>query len=416
MTSDQAPRIAVLSKKDPAVVHFDKWLAGLDFDLFVDHAQSARCDSRENCAARTITTFPNWRTNHAVELAVADSHADRRYDAIVALSECDIERAGLLRSSLGIPGQSQTSAVAYRDKLVMKNYASDAGLSVPAYRAVDSPLELTSFFERYGPCVVKPRGGAGSAGVAVLSDRRSLDRYIAQTSRNLDTPPRLLAEEYVDSPMIVIDGITDGADLLVWTASLHRGSCLDVVRTNSPVAVVHIDDDHPLAQTGVQYCRELIRVLPSPDCPVSFHCELFMDPRTGPRLCEIASRTGGSGVRWAFQQRTGVDLDEAACRGQAGLGFRPPPSERSAFAGYVHIPRKTGRVARAPRECPIDGTCGVVADVSRGQVTTASSKVSELAAIVRIRTRSAEEAMTAARDALVWAGDSFRWVDDVGQG
>ena len=112
-------------------------------------------------------------TDYTDDDAVLDAArtAARRYrpSAIVALAEVDVERAAVLRSEFNLPGLGTVAAAAYRDKVLMKKYAREAGIRVPAFAPVTTFGEIVQFMAFHpSPVVVKPRSGSGSTGVHVI--------------------------------------------------------------------------------------------------------------------------------------------------------------------------------------------------------------------------------------------------------
>lgn len=89
-------------------------------------------------------------------------------DRIISSSEEDVLRVAEARSLFGIPGLQYELALRCRDKVTMKQSALDAGLQVIPYTSCKSFGDIISAFDRWETVVLKPRWGAGSAGITIL--------------------------------------------------------------------------------------------------------------------------------------------------------------------------------------------------------------------------------------------------------
>jgi biotin carboxylase len=134
---------------------------------------------------------------------------------VVALIEQDLIRAARLRHALGLTtGQSLSSALRFRDKILMKQVLSGAGLRVPTFAAADSAVDVLQFVHTHGlPVVVKPRAGHSSIGAVVLRDEEGLKRWVQALSASccesggVDRPLGLDVERFVPGQMYHIDGL-----------------------------------------------------------------------------------------------------------------------------------------------------------------------------------------------------------------
>lgn len=116
-----------------------------------------------------VVTVPDYTCDDAVLAAAGEAARRHRPRAVLALAEADVERAARLRSELALPGLDTTAAAAYRDKVLMKEYARTAGIPVPAFAPVATVRDITDFMAAHpGRVVVKPRSGSGSTGVHVI--------------------------------------------------------------------------------------------------------------------------------------------------------------------------------------------------------------------------------------------------------
>lgn len=352
-------RVAVLSKKKLATHRYDEWLApaGIETELFAEDAPGTVEILRGTHRFADVHLFPNWKLNRAVDQAVIESHNERPFSRIIALSECDIVRAAELRERLGLRGQRTASALAFRDKWVMKKLVSNAGLDVPAFRRPDSAWNLLDFANRHHWSIaVKPIDGAGALGVTLLRDRDSVESWLEHSDLNWDQPSGFLAEELIDAPMLVIDGLMRASTPEVAVVSAYTATCLDTVASLAPMGVLMLDRADPRVPAAMDYLEHVLKALPGTAETLSFHCELFDTADRGMLLCEIACRTGGASQRTVVYRARGVDLERAACLGQAGADdeVRRPGTGPGRMFGSFLMPRSNLTLPRGAR-CDVPG-------------------------------------------------------------
>ncbi|WP_018588822.1 ATP-grasp domain-containing protein [Salinispora arenicola] len=270
---------------------------------------------------------------------------------VFAANEFDLERAAALREILGIPGQTTESALAFRDKLVMKDLARRAGLGVPAAAPIDVATDLLLFADRHGfPVMVKPRSGAGAIGTRVITDREDLYDYL-----NLEFTgaggyhPNLMVEAFVAGTVHHVDGVV--VDDQLWVAWPSRYlDALGDFRRGDILLDVMLDPTDELGQRLVDFTARLLDAMPTPP-HYAFHAEIFHTPDDELQLCEIASRTGGAKIKETVRAAFDIDLTEIWIRATSGLPL--PQAEASTrrprqLAGSLLMLSRPGVVRSLP--------------------------------------------------------------------
>lgn len=352
--------VVVLSRKPLRQRPIHEWLDGATEGVWLVTTKAALegCGPEVTGAYAGLATVEDYRS-WDVELR-AEELARRAGAALVASSsEDDVLRAARLRRRLGLPGQSVASALAYRDKVVMKEAAQAAGIAVPAFAAVDSPLDLLAFVDAHGfPVVVKPRRGAGSEGVRIVEDRAGLDDLLA--SGALPAAPeqvgRLMVEAFVAGAFHHVDGIAAGGRVVHGWPSRYSSGNAQAVHGARPLTSHLLGADDPDRAALDDLTRRVVAALPSPPLPTSFHLEAWLTP-TGPVLCEVATRTGGAFVADTYERAFGVHLSRESLRGQAGaaLALDRQPGGPRRYAGWVALTPGPGTFHPPPLPCPVDG-------------------------------------------------------------
>ncbi|QNS09356.1 ATP-grasp domain-containing protein [Streptomyces xanthii] len=278
------------------------------------------------------------------ELAIRRMAHELTFTHVVTDNEYDLERAAHIREDLGLPGQSRASALAFRDKAVMKETAGRA-VRVPGFARLTAFGDLTSFIEKFAyPVVVKPVKQGGSRDISVLRDEDDLLAFSRRPWRE-----DLMAEEFVEGPMYHVDAVISEGYRFV-ASSRYLRSCLGVF-TGHNNGSVQLRPESAFARRLEEY---LDRVLAAFDTPgtSAYHLEVFHTPDDELVLCEIASRVGGDRIPQLTELTYGVDLHATTLRAACGLPVPQPPRDTP---GEVHgsvsvLPQ--GRPVRAPGRPP----------------------------------------------------------------
>ncbi|MFH0246328.1 ATP-grasp domain-containing protein [Streptomyces sp. HK10] len=379
--------ILVLNRFPVDLVPYDAWFGPGNTTVLLTRPGTA---DRAGAGYAEIVEVDGYSDSPLVEYHAHRLHARYGFDRVVAYSEWDLLRAARLREAWGVPGQSVESAVAYRDKLVMKELLSAAGVAVAPFAAVDHVGSLLAFVDRQGlPLIVKPRRGASSVGVTAVRDEESLRAFLASCDDLAgDRLAHLMVETLVPNEMFNVDGLVlDGRVHLCWPSSttsalgFQDGQCL---------VAATLDHDDPDRARLTELVEQAVRALPTPPT-TAFHAEVFKLPDGSLLLNEIGSRMGGAYVQDQLVHSFGVD----PLRAQSAwlVGGDPPrlPDRPVTSSGYALIPPAPGRLVRAPRTCPLPGITLFEVAVPDGTVVTeARSSVDSLAAFVAVGAGRAE--------------------------
>jgi hypothetical protein len=376
-------RVAVLSKKKLDTHRYDQWLGPqrCDVVLFAEDTAAARAflDAVPHRFA-AVRLFGDWKQNRAIDMAVLADHESQPFDGLVALSECDVVRAAELRERMGVRGQEVASAEAFRDKAAMKALAQAAALETPAYQCVNSIADLMDFAVGHrANVVVKPLDGAGSANTARLQGMDAVESWAVAQAFCCDEPARYLAEEWIDAPMLAVDGVMDAGDIRTFMVGAYVGTCLQTVSALEPSGVLMLDPADPRGPAAVDYTARLLKALPCADVPMSFHCELFDIPGRGLALCEIACRTGGGNTNRIARQVLALDLEKTACLGQAGLPVDVPLAgpRPGTIMGDMLVPHPGRPLVASLPPCPLPGVLSVTVNQEIAATTSRTSKMSQ---------------------------------------
>ncbi|GLZ51898.1 hypothetical protein [Actinomycetospora sp. NBRC 106378] len=253
-------------------------------------------------------------------------------DVVVALSEYDLLAAGRLRDRLGLPGPSEAEVLPVRDKVVMKRAVAAAGLRVPRFLPLAEALRRgPGGLGWQGATVLKPLAGASSEGVESFPDPAT-----ALAAGTDVAVGEYEVEEFVEGPIVHVDGLVVAGELVAVVASEYVGTCLGFA-TGRPLGSVQTELD-PALEDWSRRCLDALAVRDGP-----FHLEGIVTP-DGPVFLELGARFGGADVVDTFELATGVRLPPAHVQLLVDGPIDPPrprPTDPSARYGWFVLPGHT---------------------------------------------------------------------------
>ena len=242
----------------------------------------------------------------AIVRGVAQLMRDRRIDRIVALDDFDVEKAATLREEFRIPGMGQTTARFFRDKLAMRVRAAEAGIPVPNYNSLFNNEDLAKWSDRATyPCMVKPRGEAGAAGIHKVGSRDDLWQTVHRLGERRH---ECLVEEFKPGAVYHTDAISLDGQVVFCQVSRYLSTPFEVAHGGGIFRSVSVPYDHPDAQ----HLRHLAsRVMQAFGMKFSAsHSEFIRLPSGEFVFLETASRVGGAHLAEMVEASTGVSLWE----------------------------------------------------------------------------------------------------------
>ncbi|QNS09455.1 ATP-grasp domain-containing protein [Streptomyces xanthii] len=306
------------------------------------HAATATADvpaPAPELAGQVVTDFA--RPDRAVEEITA--YARRRgVGAVLTANEYLTELAALVCTELGLPGNDPHLAYAARDKAAMARVLAAAGVRVPYTRLVHDGTDLTDALAdvRVGfPCVIKPVGGAGSAGVTVATSPAEAATAAATArmarGRYGDDAADILVQAYAVGDEYSVESVTQDAHTthLAITRKAVTGGARRVETGHS--LPVHLP---PVTEAAVH--REVAAAIRSVGIRHgASHTEVVIDPDGRCTVIEIAARLGAGHIGVLLQHALGIDVFAALLDVALGRPAALSPTARGhATVRFVTAP------------------------------------------------------------------------------
>jgi biotin carboxylase len=255
------------------------------------------------------------------------------FDAVVGVDDQGVLAASAVAERLGLPHSSVAAVATTRDKHLLRERLSAAGLAQPLFALTTDDAGVEAAVESVGlPCVLKPLHLSASRGV-IRADSVPEALAAARRVRDIAGSSELLVESYVE-------GIEVAVEVLVSAGNIH---VLAIFDKPDPLEGPYFEETiyvtpsrlGPEVQQRVRTELErAIRALELNEGPV--HAE-FRIGETGVVALEIAARSIGGLCSRALRFGAGVSLEELILRHALGLGIGERRLEDGA-SGVMMIP------------------------------------------------------------------------------
>jgi biotin carboxylase len=130
-------------------------------------------------ALEDLATMPENLSREQILNTASWMARGRKFDAVVALDEFDLEVAAEIREHWRLPGMGVTTTAFYRDKLAMRTGARHEGFRVPEFCRVLHYDDIRAYMAAVpAPWLLKPRTSASALGIRKIGDEEHLWRTL----------------------------------------------------------------------------------------------------------------------------------------------------------------------------------------------------------------------------------------------
>ena len=256
---------------------------------------------------------------------VSDWLRGKTVDHVLANWEPLVMLGARLRERWNLPGISVDTARGFRDKQVMKERVSAAGLRVPKSRRVHSAKEIYAAVEEIGfPLILKPIAGAGCADTYHVIDKAELEPVIPL----LGGLPEASCEEYIEGEEFTYDTVSINGKPRFENVTQYLPKPLEA-RTKewiSPIGISIRDLEQPKLASGIALGRNVLGAL---GMESGFtHMEWYLTPKGEAVFGEIACRSGGAGLVDQMNYTSDIDLYREWARTVCWGHFEADPARK----------------------------------------------------------------------------------------
>jgi biotin carboxylase len=278
----------------------------------------------------------------AVEHLVSYGRAHGPIAAILAIDDRGAIIAAEASAELGLPHNDPDSALAARDKFVMRERLHAGGVPVPPYRRVPAATDPSSIAGNIEyPCVVKPLLLSGSRGVirANTPDEFvtafSRTRAILEASGMSSDSNDILVEQFVSGFEVALEGLLTHGQLRT-LALFDKPDPLDGPFFEETLYITPSRLRSRVQRAITERTAAAAAAIGLREGPI--HAELRIDPFTADIwLIELAGRSIGGLCSSVLKFDAGMCLEELILRHAAGMSL-PSTARDSTAAGAMMIP------------------------------------------------------------------------------
>lgn len=272
--------------------------------------------------------------------AVANIAGSLPIDRVVGLDEFDVLTAARAREHLQISGISNSYALRFRDKLRMRNLASEIGIPCPDFVGVFNLEGINDYLERTeAPWIVKPRTEVSAFGIRKCVTKDQVwDVLTDLDNRNTwrDHPSQFLIERFIEGKVYHVDSVIHNGKVVAAGVSeygtppfavSHQGGVFttSIVNYRSPERKALEDLNRRLIE-GFEYRQGVA------------HAEFLQSAATGEfYLLEVAARVGGAYIANVLEQACGFNLWREWAKLEVATKESPykAPKVRKDYAGIA---------------------------------------------------------------------------------
>jgi biotin carboxylase len=225
---------------------------------------------------------------------------------VISFSEGHMDMLAQLREHHNIPGPKVAETQRARDKLVMKEVITGAGLRAPYFIAINhsSRDEIDAFVNTVGfPIILKPTDGASSVGVQKLDSLVCLEQALNELEQG-----NWELEEYVAGEVLHIDGLIDlHGKVCVSIPSVYINTLFEYL-SGVPTGSYLLPPHTSRYENIKNFSEQCLTALDFKGCP--FHLELIEKADGELVFLENAARVAGADIPYMIADCMGINLFE----------------------------------------------------------------------------------------------------------
>jgi biotin carboxylase len=287
-----------------------------------------------------VKTVEDQATTEDYVRTITNIAGNQPIHRVVGLDEFDVLTAARAREHLQLEGISGSYGLRFRDKLRMRNLASEIGIPCPEFVGVFNQEEINQYLDRVpAPWIVKPRTEVSAFGIRKCESREQVWQVLNDLdARNTwrDHPSQFLIERFIEGQVFHVDSVVNDGKIVAAGVSQYGTPPFEVthqggVFTTSIVPYKskerkELEKLNKQLLKGFEYKRGVS------------HAEFLQSAETGEfYLLEVACRVGGAYIANVLEQAAGFNLWREWARLETATAEKPyqQPKLRKDFAGIA---------------------------------------------------------------------------------
>lgn len=249
-------------------------------------------------------TKGDWNQEHLIN-GLAYTFRAKKFDALVALDDFDVEIVSSLREYFRVPGMGDTTARYFRDKLAMRVKAKDEGIPNPEFCSLFYDDEVNEFLDRCSPpYMIKPRGQASATGIKKVHSKEETWEVINKLA---DERHKYLIEAFRQGTVYHVDTVIWNNKPVYMIASQYLATPFEVAHGGGVFRSMSLPAKDKVAKELVKLNTTLLHKFGLKYG--ASHSEFIKDEVTGEYyFLETSSRVGGANLAEMIEGASGINL------------------------------------------------------------------------------------------------------------
>jgi biotin carboxylase len=291
-------------------------------------------------ALNDVKTVDDNATQEEYVRAITNIAGSRPIDRVVGLDEFDVITAALAREHLQLGGMTSSHALRFRDKLSMRNIASEGGIACPEFTGVFNKDAIEAYLDRVPPpWIVKPRYEVSAFGIRKCETREQVWQVLNDLdNRNnwRDHPSQFVLEKFIVGSVYHVDSIVDNGKVLAAGVSKYGTPPFSVTHYGGVFTTSIVPYRAKERKELEKLNRELLAAFKY-ERGVS-HAEFLQSEEDGKfYLLEVACRVGGAYIANVLEHACNFNLWREWAKLETSTRENPYklPKLRKDFAGVA---------------------------------------------------------------------------------
>lgn len=241
------------------------------------------------------------QSSQAVSIA-KELNKKHRIIGVVPIREYAVPVTNDIANSLNLPRIGYKASRCFRDKMILRETLGEMSLSTfsqPRFKKIRNVQELEEFFEKFGPCVIKPSSKQSTVGVFKISSKKSITYYYNKSLKSTE-PGRVAndrklrweshAEELISGQEYSTEVFVQNRNIVFYNSTkkiTHDGPCPYEIGHILPLSLLNSKANDILNKS----IRELVKLLDVENGII--HAEWMVNNNNQPYLIEAAGRAPG---------------------------------------------------------------------------------------------------------------------------
>jgi biotin carboxylase len=280
----------------------------------------------------------DWDKKHLIN-GLAFTFRSKKFDALVALDDFDVEVVASLREYFRIGGMGETTARHFRDKLGMRGQAKDKSIPNPQFASLFYDHEINDFLNNIAPpYMIKPRGQASATGIKKVHNAQQAWDTIHGLG---DQRHEFLIESFRPGDVFHVDSLVWQGKVVFSKVSRYLDTPFEVAHGGGIFRSMTMLDTHSDAKHLTKINSDMLTAFGLKYG--ASHSEFIKDHLGNYFFLETSSRVGGANLAEMVEAASGINLwAEWAAIEIAfikGASYKLPKTKKDAAGIIVSLSR-----------------------------------------------------------------------------